>query len=89
MTIIAIKALSACEGEDNKKLLEILKDDNNSREDIDLALDLFNKYGAIEYAKNVAMQNVVDAKKVLEILPESESKQMLSALADFVLERHS
>ena len=89
MTIIAIKALASCEGEDNKKLLEILKDDNNSSEDIDLSLNLFNKYGAIEYAKNVAAQNVVDAKKVLEILPESESKQMLFDLADFVLERHS
>ena len=73
----------------NKKLLEILKDDNNSQEDIDMALDLFNKYGAIEYAKNVALENVTSAKKVLEILPDSESKQMLFDLADFVLERHS
>lgn len=89
MTIIAIKALDASEGEDNKKLLEILKDDNNSQEDIDVALDLFNKYGAIEYAKNVALENVASAKKVLEILPDSESKQMLFDLADFVLERHS
>lgn len=89
MTIIAIKALAASEGEDNKKLLEILKDDNNSQEDIDMALDLFNKYGAIEYAKNVALENVTSAKKVLEILPDSESKQMLFDLADFVLERHS
>lgn len=89
MTIIAIKALAASEGEDNKKLLEILKDDNNSHEDIDVALDLFNKYGAIEYAKNVALENVTSAKKVLEILPDSESKQMLFDLADFVLERHS
>ena len=52
-------------------------------------LDLFNKYGAIEYAKNVALENVASAKKVLEILPDSESKQMLFDLADFVLERHS
>ena len=89
MTIIAIKALASCEGEDNKKLLEILKDDNNSSEDIFVALDLFNKYGAIEYAKNVASQNVADAKQVLEILPDSESKQALLALADFVLERNS
>ena len=51
--------------------------------------DLFNKYGAIEYAKNVALENVASAKKVLEILPDSESKQMLFDLADFVLERHS
>ena len=56
MTIIAIKALAACEGEDNKKLLEILKDDNNSQEDIDMALDLFNKYGAIEYAKKCCVR---------------------------------
>lgn len=31
-----------------------------------MALDLFNKYGAIEYAKNVALENVASAKKYLK-----------------------
>ena len=45
--------------------------------------------GLLNMLKNVALENVTSAKKVLEILPDSESKQMLFDLADFVLERHS
>ncbi|WP_407414218.1 short chain isoprenyl diphosphate synthase IdsA [Methanobrevibacter sp.] len=88
MTIIAIRGLSSA-GDDSEKLLEILKDDNNSQEDIDLAIEILTKCGAIEYARNLALDSVNQAKEVLEILPDSSSKQVLSDIADFVLERHS
>ncbi|MBE6505864.1 MAG: polyprenyl synthetase family protein [Methanobrevibacter millerae] len=88
MTIIAINGLSSA-GDDKDKLLEILKDENNSQEDIDLAIEILTKCGAIEYARNLALDSVEQAKEVLEILPDSSSKQVLSDIADFVLERHS
>ena len=88
MTIIAINGLASA-GEDSEKLLEILKDDNNSQADIDLAIEILNKCGAIEYARNLALESVDNAKEVLEILPDSSSKQVLIDIADFVLERHS
>ena len=89
MTLIVVKALEKASSEDSDKLLKILKDDNSSKEDIDLAIDIFNKYGSIQYAKDIALANVADAKELLKILPDSESKQALNLLADFVLERHS
>ena len=88
MTIIAINGLASA-GHDSDKLLEILKDDNNSQADIDNAIEILNNCGAIEYARNLALESVDQAKKVLEILPDSSSKQVLSDIADFVLERHS
>ena len=88
MTIIAINGLSSA-GDDSEKLLEILKDENNSQADIDLAIEILTKCGAIEYARNLAQDSVNQAKEVLEILPDSSSKQVLSGIADFVLERHS
>ena len=88
MTIIAINGLASA-GDDSDKLLEILKDDNNSQADIDNAIEILNNCGAIEYARNLALESVGQAKKVLEILPDSSSKQVLSDIADFVLERHS
>ncbi|MBR0271809.1 MAG: polyprenyl synthetase family protein [Methanobrevibacter sp.] len=88
MTIIAINGLSSA-GEDTEKLLEILKDDNNSQDDIDLAIEILTKCGAIEYARNLALDSVEKAKQVLEILPDSSSKQVLADIADFVLERQS
>ena len=88
MTVIAIKGLASA-GDDSEKLLEILKDDNNSQADIDTAIEILNDCGAIEYARNLALESVDQAKEVLEILPDSSSKQVLSDIADFVLERHS
>ena len=88
MTIIAINGLESA-GEDSEKLLEILKDTNNSQDDIDLAIEILTKCGAIDYARNLALDSVSQAKEVLEILPDSSSKQVLADIADFVLERQS
>lgn len=89
MTLIVVKALSEASDEDSETLLKILKDDNSSAEDIELALQLFDKYDSIEYARKIAQDNVDEAKQLLKILPNSESKIALEKIADFVLERHS
>ncbi|MCQ2965034.1 MAG: polyprenyl synthetase family protein [archaeon] len=89
MTLMVVKALAEAEGSDKERLVEILKDSNSTQDDVDEAIDLFNKYGSIEYAHNLALANVAEAKEVLEILDDSESKQVLVELADFVLERKS
>jgi geranylgeranyl diphosphate synthase type I len=86
MTIIAIKGLAS---DDTGRLLEILKDENNSQEDIDEAVEFLTNCGAIEYARNLAHESVIEAKKVLEILDDSSSKQVLADIADFVLERRA
>ena len=84
MTIIAIKGL---ESDDSGRLLEILKDTENSQSDIDEAIQILTDCGAIEYARNLALESVDQAKEVLEILDDSASKQILVGIADFVLER--
>ncbi|WP_409199516.1 short chain isoprenyl diphosphate synthase IdsA [Methanobrevibacter sp. DSM 116169] len=89
MTLLAIKALEEASPEDSEKLLKILKDEASSKDDIDTAINLFEKYGSIQYARDVALGNVKDAKELLKILPDSEAKQTLFSIADFVLERHS
>ncbi len=84
MTIIAIKGL---ESDDSGRLLEILKDTENSQSNIDEAIQILTDCGAIEYARNLALESVDQAKEVLEILDDSASKQILVGIADFVLER--
>ena len=86
MTIIAIKGLAS---DESGRLLEILKDENNSQDDIGEAIEILTKCGAIEYARTLALKSVDEAKEVLEILPDSSFKQVLVGIADFVLERHS
>ena len=87
MTIIAINGLENSENHD--ELLDLLKNSNNSQEDIDRAIEILNVCGAIEYARNLALDYVNSAKELLEILPDSSFKQVLADIADFVLERHS
>ena len=84
MTIIAIKGLAS---DDSGRLLEILKAENNSQDEIDEAIEILTDCGAIEYARNLAQESVEKAKEVLEILDDSSSKQVLIDIADFVLER--
>ena len=84
MTIIAIKGLASVEDD---RLLEILKAEENSQDEIDEAIEILTNCGAIEYARNLALESVDQAKEVLEILPDSSSKQVLVDIADFVLER--
>ena len=84
MTIIAIKGLDSVEDD---RLLEILKAENNSQDEIDEAIEILTNCGAIEYARNLAQESVMKAKEVLEILDDSSSKQILVDIADFVLER--
>ena len=72
---------------DDGRLLEILKAENNSQDEIDEAVEILTNCGAIEYARNLAQESVVKAKEVLEILDDSSSKQILVDIADFVLER--
>ena len=86
MTIIAIRGLDS---DESGELLEILKDDNNSQDDIDKAIDILKNCGAIQYAHNLAQKSVIKAKEVLEILDDSPSKQTLIDIADFVLERNT
>ncbi len=89
MTLIVVNALERANEEDSEILLKILKDSNSSSEDVDKAIEIFNKYGSIEYARKIAQDNVNNAKQLLEILPDSSSKHALELIADFVLERHS
>ena len=79
MTIIAINGLANCDNSD--RLLEILKDSNNSQDDVLEAIGILNDCGSIEYARNLAQENVMKAKQVLEILPDSSSKQTLADIA--------
>ena len=93
MTIIVVNALANANEEDKKRLVEILKIGNESgncdQVYVDEAMAIFEKYGSIQYAHDVALGNVKKAKELLEVLPESEAKQTLSLVADFVLERQS
>lgn len=86
MTLMVVHALSNASDDDKNEIVSILEADEDT--DVDRAIELFGKYGSINYAHDIALDNVDQAKKLLETLDESEAKVALAMLADYVLQRN-
>ena len=87
MTLIVVNALEKASPEDKAKLIEILENEDSNQDDVDGALKIFEKYGSLEYSNNLAKEYVKKAKELLDSLHDSEHKQALNLIADYVLSR--
>ena len=85
MTLMVVHALSNASVKDKEELISILKDNGDT--DVGRAIELFEKYGSINYARDIAIRNVDTAKNLLETLNESEATVSLAMIADYVLQR--
>ena len=87
-TLLVIHALKKLSPREAKRLREILDSHPTNQNTIKEAISLVKKTGAVEYAQEFARKLVRkawrDAERVLE---ESESKRVLKAFADFLIER--
>ncbi|SRR5664280_742183 len=86
MTLMVVHALSNASDDDKEEIISILKADEDTN--VDRAIELFEKYGSINYARDIALDNVDQAKKLLESLEDSEAKIALAMIADYVLQRN-
>ena len=86
MTLMVVHALSNASEDDKEEIISILKADEDTN--VDRAIELFEKYGSINYTRDIALDNVDQAKKLLESLDESEEKIALAMIADYVLQRN-
>ena len=87
MTLMVVNALSKASSEDKEELVSILKAENEDT-DVKRALEIFEKYDSINYAHDIALQNVDTAKKLLKTLDESDATVALAMIADYVLQRN-
>lgn len=87
MTLMVVNALEKASSEDAEILLEILKEQDPEKVNVAKAMEIMEKYGSIQYTYNVALENVNKAKKLLDILDDSQAKKELLLLADFVISR--
>jgi geranylgeranyl diphosphate synthase, type I len=85
MTLMVVHTLSQASPEDKKALISILKE--YDEEDVHKAISIFQKYGSINYTRDIALNNVKKAKELLELLDDSPAKTALGMIADFVLQR--
>ncbi|RAP52693.1 MAG: serralysin [Methanosphaera sp. SHI613] len=84
-TLMVVFALEKANKEDHDRLIELLEAHDESI--IPEAMSILEKYDAINYARSVAYDCVIEAKEALLFLPDSDAKDALNKLADFVFTR--
>jgi geranylgeranyl pyrophosphate synthase len=85
---MVVYTLKRANSEDRSRLLEILNMHTRDKKLREEAIEIIKRYDAIEYAKELALKLRRESwSEVDRVIPPSEAKEMLSALADFLIER--
>jgi geranylgeranyl diphosphate synthase, type I len=86
-TLIAVHSLNNAAGDDKKTLNQIFGNRGASEQDVKKIFNLFRKTKSVGYAKNTALKYNAKAKRVLDVLDDSDAKQILIKLADYSIRR--
>ncbi|EMR75404.1 geranylgeranyl pyrophosphate synthase [Thermoplasmatales archaeon SCGC AB-540-F20] len=86
-TLIAVYSMQNATGENRKLLDEVFGNRNALDDDIKRVFTLFREMGSVDYARNTALNYTKKAKETLEILRDSEAKEILKGLADYSIQR--
>jgi geranylgeranyl diphosphate synthase type I len=86
-TLIAVRSISNAVGDDKKLLEKIFGNGDASEQEVKRVYDLFKEMKSIEYAKNTALEYSIKAKKALNMLDDSDAKQVLIGLAEYSITR--
>jgi geranylgeranyl pyrophosphate synthase len=87
-TLAIIHTLKVANVKDRQKLINILNMHTVDQKLRDEAIELMEKYGSIDYAKEFAKKIVRKSWHDVErLLPTSDAKERLNAFASFLIER--
>jgi geranylgeranyl diphosphate synthase type I len=86
-TFLVIRALSSVRGKDRRTLLRVLGNREAPDEEIKAAIGVLERSGSVEYASKKAEKLSLEAKSRLKVLSESDAKEVLLRVADFVVQR--
>jgi geranylgeranyl pyrophosphate synthase len=88
-TLIVIHTLKSANSKDKKRLVEILDSHTSNQKLRDEAVVMMIKYGSVEYVRRLAKRMVQDSwRQVEKLLPQSESREKLKSLTEFLIERN-
>ena len=86
-TLPLLYSLKKMNAKDKKTIEQIFYADSKSEEDFQYVKRLIKEHGGLEYTLRRARESSEDAKKYLEDFPDSDEKEALFDIADYVIER--
>lgn len=86
-TLIVLRTLKALRGAQKKEFLSVLGNPKASDKRVRDEIALMGSCGAINHAKRQALSYVGDAKRKLDVLPETKYRDILIEFADFMVKR--
>lgn len=86
-TLMLVHALSEINENDKKKMMKVVGNENANQHEVRGVIDMFRAYGSIDFAQDKLSEFRDTAKKCLDIMDDSESKELLIALADYSVTR--
>ena len=87
MTLPMIKAIAAADDEERAFWKRTLEKNDQRDGDLETALELMTKHGALDATRAAAIDWADKAKAALVVLPEHPIREMLHDIADYVVER--
>jgi geranylgeranyl pyrophosphate synthase len=84
---MVVHALERLEGEKKTEFMKVLGDINATEEDVKGAITLMDEVGSTDYAKELAEDYADRSKKLLSALPDSEHKDILIKITDYMVQR--
>ena len=87
LTLPVIHALDRADDKDKEVMATIIKDQDFSLQDFEILVEKLEKYGGIDYTKEMAASYIQKAKDALSIFESSETKELMFDIADYALAR--
>ena len=89
LTLPLIKAIAKADTEERAFWKRVIEKGDQRDGDLEHALELLNKHGALDDTRDVALAWADKAKAALTVLPDDPIRDMLRDIADFVVARVS
>lgn len=87
-TLMVIHCLETARGKDRERFEDLLRAGREKTpEQVRETVNLMEKHGSIDYARDLGRNLIMEARSYLTALPDSHPKEVLVSMADFFLER--
>ena len=87
LTLPVIHTLTQAPAHEVVRMKKIIKNSDFSIQEFETLIEMMNQYDGIDYTLNLASEKVKTAKAALSVFQPSETKELLSDIADYAVNR--